>query len=236
MRAWESLATLGLDVAKSGRSTGLTCSTVLSVSYRHERRVQQELRWNGREVHGGLQQSGRCDWRRFCGGRRFGIADCVAEYGGSGGAVVCGIGYGCRGESGGAGVGIFLERRESDDVCGRRAARGDRVHVADGRAVGGKSCGGCGEDAVVEQSELQRAVAARDARASALLAHPAVQAVGVGASLDNPGEPAIEFFVTRGAVARGIPSGGEWDSDADCGRRFVREARGGDFGGRQRDE
>jgi hypothetical protein len=59
---------------------------------------------------------------------------------------------------------------------------------------------------VVEQSELQRAVVARDARASALLAHPAVQAVGVGASLDNPGEPAIEFFVTRGASHSGIPA------------------------------
>jgi len=58
----------------------------------------------------------------------------------------------------------------------------------------------------MEQSELQRAIAARDARASALLAHPAVQAVGVGASLDNPGEPAIEFFVTRGASHEGIPA------------------------------
>ncbi len=58
----------------------------------------------------------------------------------------------------------------------------------------------------MEQSELQRAVVARDARASALLAHPAVQAVGVGASLDNPGEPAIEFFVTRGASHAGIPA------------------------------
>ena len=85
---------------------------------------------------------------------------------------------------------------------------------------------------VVEQSELQRAVMARDAQASALMAQPAVQAVGVGASLDNPGEPAIEFFVTRGASHARDSGRGEWDSDADCRRRFVCEARRGNFGGR----
>jgi hypothetical protein len=34
--------------------------------------------------------------------------------------------------------------------------------------------------------------------ASELLAHPDVQAVGVGANYDNPGEPAIQFFATGG--------------------------------------
>jgi hypothetical protein len=58
----------------------------------------------------------------------------------------------------------------------------------------------------VEQEVVQRAVNARDAQASALLAHPEVQAVGVGASLDNPGEAVIEFFVTRGAARTGIPA------------------------------
>jgi len=40
---------------------------------------------------------------------------------------------------------------------------------------------------------LQRALTVRDARAPELLAHPEVQAVGVGGSYDNPAEPAILF-------------------------------------------
>jgi hypothetical protein len=45
---------------------------------------------------------------------------------------------------------------------------------------------------------LQNAIGVRDAHAPELLAHPEVQAVGVGGSYDNANEPAILFFVTRG--------------------------------------
>jgi len=53
---------------------------------------------------------------------------------------------------------------------------------------------------------LQRALTVRDARAPELLAHPEVQAVGVGGSYDNPAEPAILFFVTRGQSRTNIPT------------------------------
>jgi hypothetical protein len=53
---------------------------------------------------------------------------------------------------------------------------------------------------------IQKASAARDAHGPELLAHPEVQAVGVGASYDNPGEPAILFFVTKGQPHTKIPS------------------------------
>src|SRR4029077_3215637 len=53
---------------------------------------------------------------------------------------------------------------------------------------------------------LQRAIAVRDAHAPELLAHPEVQAVGVGGSYDHPAEPAILFFVTRGQSRTGIPN------------------------------
>jgi hypothetical protein len=53
---------------------------------------------------------------------------------------------------------------------------------------------------------LQRALAVRDGHASELHAHPEVQAVGVGGSYDNPGEPAILFFVTRGQPRTNIPT------------------------------
>src|SRR5260370_768102 len=51
---------------------------------------------------------------------------------------------------------------------------------------------------------LQRAIAVRDAHAPELLAHPEVQAVGVGGSYDSSAEPAILFFVTRGQLRANI--------------------------------
>jgi hypothetical protein len=51
----------------------------------------------------------------------------------------------------------------------------------------------------------QNAIGVRNAHAPELLAHPEVQAVGVGVSYDNPNEPAILFFVTRGQPRTNIP-------------------------------
>jgi hypothetical protein len=51
----------------------------------------------------------------------------------------------------------------------------------------------------------QNAIGVRDSHAPELLAHPEVQAVGVGSSYDNPNEPAILFFVTRGQPRTNIP-------------------------------
>jgi hypothetical protein len=53
---------------------------------------------------------------------------------------------------------------------------------------------------------LQNALAIRDAHAAELLAYPEVQAVGVGASYDNPAEPAILVFVTAGQPRTNLPS------------------------------
>jgi len=58
----------------------------------------------------------------------------------------------------------------------------------------------------VSVQEQQRATAVRDAHAPELLAHPEVQALGVGKSYDNPSEPAILFFVSRGQARTNIPA------------------------------
>jgi hypothetical protein len=58
----------------------------------------------------------------------------------------------------------------------------------------------------VASEALQKATVARDAHAPELLAHPEVQAVGVGASYDNPAEAAILFFVTKGQPRTNIPA------------------------------
>jgi hypothetical protein len=53
---------------------------------------------------------------------------------------------------------------------------------------------------------LQRAAATRDAHAAELLGHPEVQALGVGSSYDNPKEAAIVFFVTQGMPRTNLPA------------------------------
>jgi len=53
---------------------------------------------------------------------------------------------------------------------------------------------------------VRRATSARDAHLSELLALAGVQAVGVGASCDNPQEPAVLLFVKRGQPKHAFPS------------------------------
>jgi len=54
--------------------------------------------------------------------------------------------------------------------------------------------------------KLVQATAVRDAHAAELMAHPEVQAVGIGASYDNPAEPTILLFVTKGQPHTNLPS------------------------------
>jgi hypothetical protein len=53
---------------------------------------------------------------------------------------------------------------------------------------------------------IQKAISVRDAHVPELLAHPEVQAVGVGASYDNPSEAAILLFVTKGQPRTKLPA------------------------------
>ena len=53
--------------------------------------------------------------------------------------------------------------------------------------------------------QLQRATEIRDVRASELLSRPGIQALGIGASLDHPGEAAILLFVNKGFAPRNLP-------------------------------
>ena len=58
----------------------------------------------------------------------------------------------------------------------------------------------------VSTEVIQRAAATRDLHAPELLAYPEVQAVGVGQSYDNPKEAAILFFVTQGESRTNLPA------------------------------
>ena len=51
--------TVGMSVAKSGRTTGFTTGTISSDKHQRERAVSSEL-WTGQEVYGDVHQSGGC--------------------------------------------------------------------------------------------------------------------------------------------------------------------------------
>jgi hypothetical protein len=57
----------------------------------------------------------------------------------------------------------------------------------------------------VSSDALGRAAAVRAAYASELLKYPEVEALGLAASQDHPGEPAIVFFVRKGSAQPEIP-------------------------------
>jgi len=52
----------------------------------------------------------------------------------------------------------------------------------------------------------QKAATARDAHVTELMGHAEVQAIGVGASYDNPAEAAVVLFVAKGAARTGLPA------------------------------
>jgi hypothetical protein len=58
----------------------------------------------------------------------------------------------------------------------------------------------------LSSEQLQRATETRDLRASELLSLPGVKALGVGASLDHPAEGAILLFVEQSATRNDLPA------------------------------
>lgn len=195
-------ATLGMSVAKSGRSTGLTCSTVMAVAV------------NLNSVQ----------YQKGCGtGTTFTVnyTNQVAIAGGS---------FSAQGDSGALIVSqssadpvALLFAGSDTDTVGNPVGDVLKFFASGGNAVtfvGGGTHGviGCSlpvkpasasstqAAATVAPEAMQNAAAVRDAHAPELLARPEVQAVGVGASRDNPSEPAILFFVTAGQPRTNIPA------------------------------
>jgi hypothetical protein len=186
-------AFVGMSVAKSGRSTGLTCSTVLAVN-----------------IDTSVQYNKSCDGT----GTTFTV-DYNSQVDVAGGA------FGAEGDSGSLIVSqntadpvALLYAGSDSDTVGNPVAPVLSFFAAGGNAVtfvGGSAhvVIGCTlptapqsaaktlQAAQLAAEVLQGAIATRNAQAPVLLAHPEVQAVGVGASLDNPSEPAIVLFVTK---------------------------------------
>ena len=192
---------VGHPVAKSGRSTGLTCSTVMATN-----------------VTTSVQ------YQKGCGsGTTFSetFTNQVAVAGGS---------FSAPGDSGSLVVTqdtadpvALLFAGSDQDTVGNPVSQVLNFFASGGNAVtfvggGTHQVIGCTlpvrpasatltvPAATASAEGLQIAIAVRNAHAPELLAHPEVQAVGVGGSYDSPAEPAILFFVTRGQLRTNIPT------------------------------
>jgi hypothetical protein len=195
------VASVGMPLAKSGRSTGLTCSTALAVA-----------------VNVNVQ------YQKGCGtGATFSV-DYTNQVDIAGGS------FSAEGDSGSLIVSqnsadpvALLYAGSDTDTVGNPVAPvlnffanggnnvtfvGGGAHAVIGCSLPNKPAAARSTQAAVTVAPqvMQKAAAVRDAHAPELLAHPEVQAVGVGTSRDDPREPAILFFVTAGQTRTNIPA------------------------------
>ncbi len=196
--------TVGLTVAKSGRTTGLTCSSIDAIS------VTTTVQYQKGCGTGSTFDETFTDEVSVSGG------DFSAE-GDSGSLIVS--------QANAGPVALLFAGSDADTVGNPvsdvlhyfTSVLGSTVSFV-GNTSRNTSVIGCSlpnapqsasqtvAAAALPQGVLQRATGVRVAHASELLASPAVQAVGVGASYDKASEPAILLFVTKGVERRAIPA------------------------------
>jgi hypothetical protein len=192
-------ANMGDAVAKSGRSSGLTCSTVGSVS-----------------------SAFSVQYQRGCGtGTMFNVmyTNQISVNGGD---------FSTEGDSGSLivrqdtanPVALLFAGSNTDtvgnpigDVLQAMASGGHVPTIVGGGAhqVFGCTLPPAGATATlptvaVPQARMQEAVAARDTNRAKLIGLPGVRGIGVGASLDHQGEPALLLFVEPGTPHGGLPA------------------------------
>ena len=198
-------ASINLAVAKSGRTTGLTCSTVgatnVSVS------VSYTTNCDGSGTKFTVIYNNQVD---VVGGDFSGAGD-------SGSLIVT--------QSNATPVALLYAGSNTDtvgnpvsDVLNFFASGGNTagfVGAARSGSVIGCSLPGpqaamaarlTGQKVTPSNEAQARATAARDAHGAELLGHPEVEAVGVGASYDDPGEPAILLFIAKGQPRTNLPA------------------------------
>lgn len=199
-------ASVNMAVAKSGRSTGLTCSTVFATNV-----------------------SSSVQYQKGCGTgtmfpETFTNQVTINQVGPSGG------GFSAPGDSGSlivtqnsADPVALLYAGSDTDTVGNPVAPVLSFFQSGGNAV--TFVGGAAHQVIgctlpvkpasanltvptsaVSQEALQNALAVRDAHAPELLGYPEVQAAGVGGSYDNPTEAAILLFVTQGQPRTNLPA------------------------------
>ena len=193
-------ASVNMAVAKSGRSTGLTCSTIMSTS------VTASVQYQKGCGTGTMFSESFSNQVQVAGGS-------FSAPGDSGSLIVT--------QNTADPVALLFAGSDTDSVgnpisdvlaffqSGSNAVTfvGGAAHQVIGCTLPVKpaSASLTVPTSTASAEGLQKAIAARDAHASELLAYPGVQAVGVGASYDNPAETAILLFVSKGQPRRSLP-------------------------------
>jgi len=196
-----SSVSIGQPVAKSGRSTGLTCSTIEATN-----------------ILTSVSYTVNCDGT----GTKF-----TANYANQIGVI--GGDFSGEGDSGSLivtqdtanPVALLYAGSDTDtvgnpvaDVLNFFASGGNNVTFVGG---GAHTVVGCTLPTAPQSAKtvvpsslatqvIQKATATRDLHGPELLAYPEVQAVGVGQSYDNPKEAAILFFVTQRESRTNLPA------------------------------
>jgi hypothetical protein len=192
-------ATLGESVAKSGRSTGLTCSTVFAVNTATSVQYQKGC---GTGATFNVNYSNQVD---VAGGS-------FSAEGDSGSLIV---------DQGTADPVALLFAGSDSDTVGNPVSDvlnffsagsspttfvGGVAHQVIGCTLPTTPQSGKLTTTSVPSQALQQAIAIRDAHYPELLAHPQVRAVGVGGSYDAPGKAAVLLFVTPGQPETALPA------------------------------
>lgn len=193
-------ASVGMAVAKSGRSSGLTCSTI--------------------ETNPGTFS---VQYSKTCGGSTSFTVTYSNQVGVTGGN------FSASGDSGSLivtqstadAVALMFAGSDTDtvgnpigEVLSAMADASNNVPTIVGGAA--HQVIGCSlppasavrqeaQGATVPAAQMQSAMSARDANASQLLAIPGVRGVGVGQSLDYVGQPAVLLFVAPGTLHSTLP-------------------------------
>jgi hypothetical protein len=193
---------IGREVAKSGRTTGLTCSTVDSVGVSLTVEYVQNCDGTGKPVN--VEFSGQIDVE----------GSAFSAQGDSGALVVS--------QDTADPVGLLFASSDSSSVANPISdvlsyftdASGNPAAVV---GAGAHSVIGCtlptapnsaattNATATPTRASIQNATRARDAHMSGILAYPEVQGIGVGASRDNPSEAAILVFVQNNPSRTSLP-------------------------------
>ena len=196
------LASVGKQVAKSGRTTGLTCSTVSATNLRTS--VTYQTQCNGGTsftvtytnqiavTGGGFSAAG--DSGSLIVDQ--GTADPVALlYGGSDTDTV------------GNPVGDVLTALADQQGNQPSFVGSVSTHQVIGCTLAGAAVKAAVQAAIaVDAASLAQAQRARDLHAPELLANPYIYAVGVAASMDRPGEAAVLLVVNPGQEPTALPA------------------------------
>lgn len=199
-------ATVGRTVAKSGRSTGLTCSAIFSintnVSVEYQKGCgtgsifnasftnQVDITNSGFSAQGDsgslivTQDTAAPVALLFAGSASDTVGNPISD-------VLNGLGDPANPQTKPVFVGTTAHSVAACSLPGPQSATAARLAV---------------QKVVASTETLRRALTVRDAHAAELMAHPEVQAAGVGASNDNPAEPAILLFVTKGQPRTNLPA------------------------------